>query len=147
MPTARSIAYAVASGGSVFAGGYGYGPDAGPFAFWSPLTTPTLPSVGAIGSIGSSTLYDGISSNPSEQFQMTKVLGAWNGAQVSVLKNYLGETVDVLYWIVGGGHNDSGWDGVTVWSARTRSFVSALSAATFGAKALVDATYGEDTGW
>lgn len=145
MPTARSIAYAVASGSSVFAGGYGYGSDTGPFAYWTPLTTPTLPPTGHTGAIGTSTLYDGISANATEQFQMTKVLGAWNGAQVSVLKNYLGETVDVLYWIVGGGHNDTGWDGVTVWRARTRAFESALGAATYGSKALVDATYGEDT--
>lgn len=86
----------------------------------------SLPSVGALGTISSNVLTaitptGGAVSKANEDFSLPKVLGSWGSASI-VLTKAAGVVTDVLYVIFGGGHSDTGNDGVYAWRASTGKF-------------------------
>lgn len=97
---------------------------------WSnlaPLTLPTMPAAGTIGTLGTSVLNSVATGGAEETFQYPKVLGAWGSALLVRLYNAAGQLADILYVIQGGGHGDSGWDGVAYYSLRQQAYLLALA--------------------
>ncbi len=90
------------------------------------LTLPfTLPAVGAIGSLGGN-VPDVFEPAGASMFHIRNVIGAWGSAAVSSVLTG-GVVTDILYWVMGGGHGDTGWDGVLVWRASTGQWELALT--------------------
>lgn len=85
----------------------------------------SLPASGAIASLGGN-VPDAFEPAGASQFHIRKVIGAWGTGAVSVIRS--GQVVtDILYWLHGGGHGDTGWDGVLVWRASTGLWEQALA--------------------
>jgi hypothetical protein len=72
------------------------------------------------------------------------ILGAWNSAAQSLIKDAAGNVVDVIYWIFGGGHGDTGYDGVVCWRASTGTFEVLLDPTTWIVHGVADIVHGED---
>ena len=85
----------------------------------------TLPASGAIGSLGGN-VPDAFEPSGATIFHVRKVIGAWGSAAVSTVSNG-GVITDLLYWVMGGGHGDTGYDGVLVWRASTGQWEVALA--------------------
>lgn len=85
----------------------------------------TLPAVGAIGSLGGN-VPDVFEPAGASMFHIRRVIGAWGTAAVSAVLTG-GAVTDLLYWVMGGGHGDTGWDGVLVWRASTGQWEQALA--------------------
>lgn len=108
----------------------------------------SLPAVQTLGTISSNVLTDitptgGSVSKVNEDFSLPKVLGAW-GSSAIVLQKTAGVVTDVLYVIFGGGHSDTGNDGVYAWRASTGRFESLLAPSTVTATVTSDTTNGEN---
>jgi hypothetical protein len=84
-----------------------------------------LPAVGAIGSLGGN-VPDVFEPAGASMYHVRNVIGAWGSAAVSVVLTG-GAVTDLLYWVMGGGHGDTGWDGVLVWRASTGQWEQALT--------------------
>jgi hypothetical protein len=120
----------------------------------TPITPPqtnwslTLPAPGSIGAISSNTMFD-LTTDPNEQFVFSKLLGAFSGAAVSLIRNASGQVVDFLYFVFGTGHGDGGHDGGFAFRASTGQLErfsdpsAAVVARGFMAENSTDIVYGE----
>lgn len=110
----------------------------------------SLPASGSIGALGSHTLYD-IVSDTNERFSLSKVISAWGSSALVRIRDGNGLLTDLMYVIFGGGHGDTGNDGVYGWRFSTGQFERILSPSTqvvarLYAPAACDTTYGEEVG-
>ena len=85
----------------------------------------TLPAVGTIGTLGGN-VPEVFEPPGASMFHLRYVVGAWGTAAVSTVLTG-GVVTDLLYWVMGGGHGDTGWDGVLVWRASTGQWEQALT--------------------
>jgi hypothetical protein len=112
-----------------------HAPAHGPFAF-------RLPAPGTIVAISHNTLDD-VAADPDERFSLAKVLGAWGSAAVAVVRTN-GVVTDFTYYVFGGGHGDTGNDGVYRVQASTGLLSRALAPTKLAVSPTLDALHGEN---
>lgn len=109
----------------------------------------TMPASGTLGTAGTSvpndTAADGSGFTAADvQAALPKVLGAWGTAQIIRLYDANGALVDLLYVVFGGGHGDTGYDGVISWRASTKAWELMLAPTRVTPVTTSDTTHGED---
>ena len=109
----------------------------------------TLPAAGTIGQLGSSVPNDTAANGSGftagdVQFNLPKVLGAWGSAQLVRIYDANGALSDLLYVVYGGGHGDTGYDGVIAWRASTNAWELMLAPSRVDPVATADTVHGED---
>lgn len=97
----------------------------------------TVPAAGHIGTISTNTL-NALHTDPNELFALSKVLGAWSSAQVVKVS-----AADFLYVIFGGGHGDTGYDGVLAFRGSTGLFEKMLAPTHTTPAMVADQVHGE----
>lgn len=86
-------------------------------------------SANTVTALGTSTLYTAVGADGDTQFSMQKVIGAWGSAALSLVKS--GTTIiDAYMHIHGGGHNDTGNDGVLRYRFSTKTWTYAQAHST-----------------
>jgi hypothetical protein len=111
-------------------------PAPSPFAF-------RLPAPGTIAPIGRNTLDD-VATDADERFSLAKVLGAWGSAAVALVRTN-GVVSDFTYYIFGGGHGDTGNDGVYRFDASTGLVSRALAPSKLAVSPTLDELHGENS--
>ncbi len=136
---------------TVFVSGLAFGKSRiGPMRF-PPMATFgfTTPASGTVGQVSTNTLADTATGGSGftisdEQFSLSKVLGAWGTSSLSLV--YTGSVLsDIVYYIFGGGHGDTGNNGVYCWRASTGMFHQVLAPEKVTISGTVDVTHGENT--
>jgi hypothetical protein len=126
-----------AAGAGTGGGGGGGGGGTGALAL-------VLPAAGMRGPISLNTLAAAAARNAGEQLHLRKVLTAWGSAATSLVKDASGRVTDAIYWIFGGGHGDTGYDGVCCWRASTGRFEVVVPPTKWDVDTTSDAVHGED---
>jgi len=102
----------------------------------------TIPASNTIGAISSNTL-NSLTADPALQFSFPKILASWGTAGISLIKT--GSVItDFIYYIFGGGHGDTGNDGVYGFRASTGLMEVLLAHTHIAPGGLIDVTYGEN---
>jgi hypothetical protein len=110
----------------------------------APAPVPALPAPGHIGSIGKNTLSDACGAGAFQLTHLKAVLNAWGSAATSIIRGPDGAVLDVWYWIMGGGHGDSGWNGLAVYKLFTGRFEQVVAPTTWAVRMTTDVVHGED---
>lgn len=110
----------------------------------------SMPASGVIGTASTNTpndtAADGSGFTAADvQAALVKVLGAWGSAALIRLYDVNGALVDLLYLVFGGGHGDTGYDGVIAWRASTRAWELMLAPTKVTPAGTPDTTHGEIT--
>lgn len=87
-----------------------------------------------------------VGTNPDKRFALPKVIAAWGTAALSVVKDSSGVVTEALYMVHGGGHNDTGYDGVLVYSFRNKRWTEAQQPSVLSPQdnSQFNTTYGEN---